>query len=690
MEILNRLIGIDTEYHTNHIGQIDKVFCICATSLNSDRIDSNAHRTTFKKWTVDYIPDNEKSILDEISESMGISDPIYVCHSFELAERRALKFLGVDCSKYKFVCTWHLAHMLTFNVNRKRKTATIDAEIENKQKRDAGLSYASLCAKYKLALVDTEHKAAMRALCINDDTTGHEQEILDYCLEDTAYIIPLLQCLLSQYKRCLFNSYCPLSPKMFKRNIDDQFAIEKLILQTAYINDFGDIADNGIPFDLKRAELIKQNAIHIKNDMIKNFNGKYIGSFYWDDKDKKYKQDTKVIQQHLLECLKQSNIDIRKYPKTAKGTLKTDKDTLKDYFKDTSSFGEDLRYYKKLEGNLKCMTADDKKKSVSLFDYFIDGNKFWYQSLNPYGTKTGRCSPSTRTFPFAWYKALYGLFNPDEGKWLVELDYSSQETFCQACICDDVTFNRIYQSKDIYLAFAHEMSMVGGDDWDNDWANLPVEVLKKKYKQARNLIKPMILGLSYGMGAEKLSESIKISVSRAKYYRDMINKTIHKTTNYKSGLKERMDMCSSRALSLPDGFICQYNPNDVNSTTLTNWPFQSSGSMILRHVVKTLMKAIRSHELNITMVATIHDAIAFICDENDYETIGKVKQIMIDCANYILSANKGGRNWSIKLGEPDEIIKHNDIWASGDKAKAEQFESWLNYEIKDEKSDEKS
>ena len=55
MEILDRLIGIDTEYHTNHIGQIDKVFCICATSLNSSRIDSNARRTTFKKWTVDYI-----------------------------------------------------------------------------------------------------------------------------------------------------------------------------------------------------------------------------------------------------------------------------------------------------------------------------------------------------------------------------------------------------------------------------------------------------------------------------------------------------------------------------------------------------------------------------------------------------------------------------------------------------------
>lgn len=677
--VLDRLIGIDTEYHTNHIGQIDKVFCICATSLNSARNDSNARRTTFKKWTIDYIPDNEKSILDEISESMGISEPIYVCHSFELAERRALKFLGVDCSKYKFVCTWHLAHMLTFNVNRKRKASTIDTEIENKQKRDAGLSYASLCAKYKLALVDTEHKAAMRALCINDDTTGHEQEILDYCLEDTAYIIPLLQCLLAQYKRCLFNSCCPLAPKMFKRNIDDKFAIDKLILQTGYINDFGDIADNGIPFDLKRAELIKQNAIHIKNDMIKNFNEKYTGSFYWDEKDKKYKQDTKVIQRHLLECLKQSNIDIRKYPKTAKGTLKTDKDTLKDYFKGTSSFGEDLRYYKKLEGNLKCMTADDTKKSVSLFDYFINGNKFWYQSLNPYGTKTGRCSPSTRTFPFAWYKALYGLFNPDEGKWLVELDYSSQETFCQACVCNDATFNRIYQSKDIYLAFAHEMGMVN----DNDWNTMSVEELKDKYKQVRSMIKPMILGLSYGMGAEKLSESIKISVARAKYYRDMINKTIQKTTNYKSGLKEFMDNRSSRALSLPDGFVCQYNPNDVNSTTLTNWPFQSSGSMILRHLVKTIMKAIRSNELDIKMVATIHDAIAFECNENDYETIDKVRQMMIDCANYILSAKKC-RDWSIKVGEP-EIIKHNDIWASGDKAKAEQFESWLNYEIKDEK-----
>ena len=70
-----------------------------------------------------------------------------------------------------------------FNVNRKRKATTIDAEIENKQKRDAGLSYAALCAKYKLALVDTEHKAAMRALCINDDTIGHEQDLYEKMCE---------------------------------------------------------------------------------------------------------------------------------------------------------------------------------------------------------------------------------------------------------------------------------------------------------------------------------------------------------------------------------------------------------------------------------------------------------------------------------------------------------------------------
>ena len=668
MEILERLIGIDTEYHTNHIGQIDKVYCICATSYS---------KKTFKKW-VDGLsnPEETRSILDEISSSLGVSEPIYVCHAFDKAERRALKFLGVDFSTYSFICTWHLARMLTYNVNKKNTVKSIDEEIENKQKKETSLSYASLCSKYKLALVDTAHKEEMRALCISDNTVNHEQEILDYCLEDTAYIVPLLMAMLKQYKRALYNSWCPLAQSTFRREIDDCLAINKLVLQTAYINDFGDISDNGIPFDLERAERIKRNALAIKNDTIKNFNEKYLGSFYWDSKEGRYKQDTKIVQQHLRECIDVTGISINKYPKTSKGTLKTDKDTLKDYFKGTDSFGEALRYYKKLEGNLKCMTASDKKGSVSLFDYLIDGNKFWYQSLNPYGTKTGRCSPSTRTFPFAWYKALYGLFNPDEGKWLVELDYSSQETFCQACICNDSMFNEIYQSKDIYLAFAVEMGMVNRDDWDN----LSLHELKEKYKQVRSMIKPMILGISYGMGAEKLSDRIKISVSQATYYRDMINRTIQKTTNYKAELKERMDMRSCKALSLPDGFVCLYDSNDVNSTTLTNWSFQSAGSMILRHLVKQLMRAIRAKELDMKMIVTVHDAIVFEVNEGDYETIEKVKQIMVEAANYILSAKKG-RDWTIKVGEP-EIIKHNDIWASGDEDKAEQFIQWLNYEVK--------
>lgn len=66
-EILNRLIAIDTEYHTNAQGRIDKVFCLCA---------QNASGKTFKRWTINYTGD----ILSELKTFYDVENPIFVCH----------------------------------------------------------------------------------------------------------------------------------------------------------------------------------------------------------------------------------------------------------------------------------------------------------------------------------------------------------------------------------------------------------------------------------------------------------------------------------------------------------------------------------------------------------------------------------------------------------------------------------
>ena len=197
-DILSRLIAIDTEYHCDTIGKIDKVYCLCAT---------DASGRTFKKWTANYNGD----ILNELRAFYGIDNPILLCHAFDKAERRALKFLGTDNSNYQFICTYHLAKMLqnsfcksSARVKLKKMVFETEAEkIEeaNKVKKAKvdSLSYVGLCRKYGLALIDTQHKEAMRKLCINDTTEGYEQQIMDYCASDTQFLIPLFKQLFNEY-----------------------------------------------------------------------------------------------------------------------------------------------------------------------------------------------------------------------------------------------------------------------------------------------------------------------------------------------------------------------------------------------------------------------------------------------------------------------------------------------------------
>ena len=661
-EILNRLIAIDTEYHTDKYGRIDKVFCLCA---------QNASGKTFKKWTINYTGD----ILSELKTFYDIENPIYVEHAFDKAERRALKFLGTDNSQYDFICTYHLAKMLqnsfckaSARIKLKKKVFETDAErIEEstniaKAKVDS-LSYAGLCRKYGLALIDTKHKDAMRKLCIDDTTDGYEQAIMDYCAEDTQFLIPLFKRLFNEYFKALKGSFCPLRPGYFD-NIKPMDAVKCLIKQMLYVNEFGDIADYGLPLDVDRVEKVKKNAPAYREKLKQDFNAKYPGTFKVG-KDMLLHEDTKVLQEYLKKSI--DELGIKDYPTSSTGKLSMSSDILKEYFGHKDCFGEHYRQLNKFIRKLSGVSKQDDNP----FNYIIDGN-IWYESLQPYGTITSRCTPSTKRFIFGWHKSLYGLLNPKPGKWLVELDYGSEETFVQACICKDVAYNEIYNSKDIYLAFANKMRLVPDDDWNN----LPKAELKEKYHEVRSSIKSLVLGLSYGMGAKKLSQRLGLTLIQAECYVEQVNRILGKSTKYKGLLRNRIQRC--KAFSLPDGFICKGAEHftDNNTTTIINFPFQSGGGMILRVLVHFLTKAIKEGTVKAKVLATIHDAVVFLVDEGDYDTINHISEIMRTSANKVLAAPSG---WSIKVGDPS-IIKHGNIWCADDEQFVEQFKELLNFE----------
>lgn len=646
-----KLIAIDTEYHCNKkIGLIDNVYCISASDMNGQ---------TFSKW-VSHTKD--PNILETIIESYRTSPDddsdvkyIFICHALEKAERRALLHLNVDVEKYNFICTWQLAKMLQ---------NTFESGVVKES-----LSYASLCAKYNLSLIDTEHKELMRKLCIDDKTEGHENEIMQYCTEDTAFLIPLFNKLFPIYHNRLNNSFCPINPKAFQ-NISKIVSIECLINLNRNILEFGKVADKGIRLNPERVSKIKQNAPAFRSELKRRFNEQYPGCYRIENSKRGlvYVRDTKKVQEYL----KQSIIELKlnNYPKTKTG-YSTDSDTLKEYFKGTETFGE---HYRQHTNQITLLNKVSKVEDNPL-DSIIDDDKMWYESLEPMGAITGRCTPKGK-FIFGWHKSFYGLMEPPKGKWYCELDYSAEETFIQACICKDKVYHKLYASKDIYLGFVKMLGQIPDDDWNN----LTTDELKDKYNTIRKQYKTVLLGLSYGMGTQKLAEKGKMSLMRAEKTVNDVKRILKASTLY----KERLGFAASKAkaFSNPDGFICEYNPATAKHTSFTNFPFQSGGGYILRVLLHRLLTECKSASI----IACIHDAVFFEVDEGDYDTINKVRQIMQDVVSDVLNE----KEHTIRVGKPD-IIKHGDIWCGEDKngVLKKQFVELLNYEIKDEKNDEK-
>ena len=639
-----KMIAIDTEYHCNEIGLIDNVYCISCTDKQGQ---------TFSKW-VSHTKD--PNILETIIESYRTSQDddsdvkyIFICHALEKAERRALLHLNVDVEKYNFICTWHLAKMLQ---NTFKSGVVKDS-----------LSYASLCAKYNLSLIDTEHKEQMRQLCIDDKTQGHEDEIMQYCTEDTEFLIPLFLILLEQYHKRLNNSFCPICPGMFN-NASKSTAIECLINLNKNILEFGKVADKGIRLNPERVSKIKQNAPAFRSELKRRFNEQYPGCYRIENSKRGavYVRDTKKVQEYLKQSI--IELKINNYPKTKTG-YSTDSDILKEYFKYTDTFGE---HYRQHAMQITLLNKASKVEENPL-DSIIDDDKMWYESLEPMGTITGRCTPKGK-FIFGWHKSFYGLMEPPKGKWYVELDYSAEETFIQACICKDKVYHNLYASKDIYLGFVKMLGQIPDDDWNN----LSTDELKDKYGTIRKQYKTVLLGLSYGMGTQKLAEKGKMSLMRAEKTVNDVKRILKASTLY----KERLEFAASKAkaFSNPDGFICEYNPATAKHTSFANFPFQSGGGYILRVLLHRLLKE------NIDVCATIHDAVFFEVDDGDYDTINKVRQIMQDVVSDVLNE----KEHTIRVGKPD-IIKHGDIWCGEDKngALKKQFIELLNYEIKDEK-----
>lgn len=688
-DIQNRLIAVDTEYqvlqNAPSLSRIERETTIhkvwCASFSHNEK--------AFSIWTGngDSMPD----ILDRAAKHFDVPNPIFVNYAY-FAEWEAFSRLGVDMSAYDWIDVHLMYRIVTNSYTDKVETTLV-----------------SMCDDILFVSIDSAHKETMRELCISGNVAGNEAQIMAYCEEDTRHLIPALFNLEDRLNRRL--ALDVTMPVNCRHRGDRSTPVASLILELMEsLKAFTTISHRGIPVNGDRLRAVRKGARIVRDKQIREFVEKYPGT--WDfitpstksldkvvseeerldaikdtpfeavmDEFKKliesksirtqavlcgqydewyectvkgtggaWKRNDKECRRFLLADLKARGL-LDGYPLTDSGKLSLAKDDLKDTFgKQTGTFGGDFRV---LMNKITCyngILADGKSDWLAAYDE--NDGLMRYRTLNPFSTVTWRCAPSpSNGWVFGWDKSMYSVIEPPEGKWLVELDFSSEETFIQAQVFDDPAYRDLYASKDIYLYTGVLTGMIPREDFDS----MSKDDLKTKYKKQRDLLKTFTLAIGYGAGNKTLAGKTGLPLSEVEKFRKNYDKAFSRTMYVRNELKNRMESGRLKCLWLANGLCATLNRHKVKTSfnAPLNYPIQGTGSVILAKVARDFERE------GIRTIATIHDAVVFEVDEGDMGTIQKAREMMKDAADYVLNVQEGEEG--MKVGEP-EIIKHGEIW----------------------------
>ena len=227
-------------------------------------------------------------------------------------------------------------------------------------------------------------------------------------------------------------------------------------------------------------------------------------------------------------------------------------------------------------------------------------------SLFPFGTTTGRNAHTKSPYNAHAGMRSFMVFPPDTiGAYL---DWRTQEVGVAAASSGDRTLIDDYAADDIYHALARLCGLT--DDPD------PIR-WKKNNPAMRNRMKPLQLGINYGMGVPSLARGLDRHPLIAS---EIIER--HKR-RYPRFWQWRADMVQTamleRRMESVFGWPLHISTSP-NKRTLYNFPMQANGAEMLR------LATMRLCDAGIVPIMLIHDGILF--EETDREKIELAKEIM--------------------------------------------------------------
>jgi len=429
-------------------------------------------------------------------------------------------------------------------------------------------------------------KDKFRDMCIYQNTwTAEEREgILKYCEDDVLMTEHVFYGVLKDLENTCGNNY--------------EILLEQAMARGQAMACVAKAQFNGIPFDKKLITDFNEYWPHVKDAVIQRFNKKIN---LWDDASKfcHDKFETLIRQLDLFS----------EWPRTPKGKLKTNKETLELY-------DDDYKEIKLLK------QINNLTNSGKLADYQMseDGRYRPHGGFRMFGTHTGRCTPTSK-WPFGAAKWSRNFMKASFGNVLVYLDYKSEEPFIAAMLSSDKDLLEAYNSGDIYLHTAKLAKLA------------PQDATKETHPEIRDTFKVIVLQTNYGSGAKSIARKLKkfgITYSEAagliKTYKQLYNV-------YFSWVETRITHAMMHGyISTSLGWDRRFAKHSViNERSLMNWSIQAESAEVLRNAL------IRLTDAGIKVCAMIHDAFLIECPIPEHkDQIRIAKEHMIDAAEYIV------------------------------------------------------
>lgn len=252
-----------------------------------------------------------------------------------------------------------------------------------------------------------------------------------------------------------------------------------------------------------------------------------------------------------------------------------------------------------------------------------------HTTFNQCVTATGRLSskdPNLQNIPIKTLegKKIRKAFIADENKVLISLDYSQVELRLLAYVSKDkVLVDSFEKDQDVHQRTASEI--------------FEIEAIKVK-KEQRSIAKTINFGLLYGMGAQKLSATLNISLKDAKNYLEKYFKKYSGVLAWKEKVldeakkNKEVRTIFGRKRSLPNIISSNQMLKSQAERLAINTPIQGTAADIIKKAMIKTNDFLSENFKSAHLLLQVHDELIIEAKAEDAEKIAQeVAEIMSNC-----------------------------------------------------------